>query len=115
MPPVPLQQQQFPCMSCGAKLEFNPLLGDLACPYCGHTEAVPEADQDAPEQAFAKHDLSDSVKLARLSEQSFPHKKAVGIARYRPSCHLPATFPQGTGYPRSNNVPRCPPQSSIPP
>ncbi len=70
MPSAPLDQQQFPCVSCGAKLEFNPLLGDLACPYCGHTEAVPEADQDAPEQAFDKHDLSDSVELARLSEQS---------------------------------------------
>jgi ribosomal protein S27E len=51
-------------------LEFNPLAGGLACPYCGHEEAVPEDDIDASEQVFNQHSLSESVEMTRLSEQA---------------------------------------------
>ncbi|MGB7417045.1 MAG: hypothetical protein WA902_22820 [Thermosynechococcaceae cyanobacterium] len=65
-----VDQKEFPCNSCGAMLEFNPLAGGLACPYCGHEKAVPENDIDAPERAFNQHSLSESVEMARFSEQA---------------------------------------------
>ncbi len=65
-----VDQKEFPCNSCGAMLEFNPLAGGLACPYCGHEEAVPEDDIDAPERAFNQHSLSESVEMARFSDQA---------------------------------------------
>jgi DNA-directed RNA polymerase subunit RPC12/RpoP len=65
-----VEKKEFPCNSCGAMLEFNPLAGGLACPYCGHEEAVPEEDIDAPERAFNQHSLSESVEMARFSDQA---------------------------------------------
>jgi predicted RNA-binding Zn-ribbon protein involved in translation (DUF1610 family) len=42
-----LQIQQFPCSSCGAKLEYSPGVAKLKCPYCGSEEEIP-TDDDAP-------------------------------------------------------------------
>lgn len=67
---VAVDKKEFPCNSCGAMLEFNPLAGGLACPYCGHEEAIPEDDIDAPERAFNQHNLSESVEMARFSDQA---------------------------------------------
>ena len=63
-------QKEFPCNSCGAKLEFNPLEGGLACPYCGHAESIQADDIDAQEQALDQQSLSESLEIARLSEES---------------------------------------------
>src|SRR5579859_6930693 len=30
----------FPCANCGAKLDFDPRTQGLACPFCGHRQAV---------------------------------------------------------------------------
>jgi DNA-directed RNA polymerase subunit RPC12/RpoP len=37
----------FPCKSCGAKLAFDPSSQAMACPYCGHKEAVTTAGAGA--------------------------------------------------------------------
>ena len=42
----------FPCKNCGAKLQFDASSGAMACPFCGHKEAVqapaPAAAAPAP-------------------------------------------------------------------
>jgi DNA-directed RNA polymerase subunit RPC12/RpoP len=37
----------FPCSNCGAKLGFDPHTQRLACPYCGHQQAVLEGGAGA--------------------------------------------------------------------
>ena len=38
----------FPCVNCGAKVQFDPTSRSLKCPYCGHTQVVaaPEEGQE---------------------------------------------------------------------
>jgi predicted RNA-binding Zn-ribbon protein involved in translation (DUF1610 family) len=45
-----LQIQQFPCSSCGAKLEYSPGVAKLKCPYCGSEEEIPTDDAAAVEE-----------------------------------------------------------------
>ena len=33
------------CPDCGGVMDFDPKTGGLACPYCGHTEAIPETKE----------------------------------------------------------------------
>lgn len=43
---------RFPCQQCGARLEFAPGTETLACPYCGHTQAVPAVAAEVEELDF---------------------------------------------------------------
>ena len=59
-PPLPRKApppgRRFPCRQCGAKLDFDPAARGLRGPYCGHTERIPEADDDQ-KAAVREHDL----------------------------------------------------------
>lgn len=57
-PPVPVEKapavskapptgRLFPCLNCGAKVEFDPASRSLKCPYCGHAQTVAGAEDDA--------------------------------------------------------------------
>ena len=39
-PTVPPAGRKFPCVQCGARLDFDPRARGLVCPYCGHLEVV---------------------------------------------------------------------------
>jgi len=49
---APPAGRKFPCPSCGARLDFNPAVRGLHCPYCGyeemivHTEAAEIVERD---------------------------------------------------------------------
>jgi DNA-directed RNA polymerase subunit RPC12/RpoP len=43
---APPQGKLFPCLKCGAKVEFDPRTRSLKCPYCGHESKI-EAESDA--------------------------------------------------------------------
>ena len=32
--------RQFPCLKCGARLDFDPAVRALHCPYCGFTQTI---------------------------------------------------------------------------
>jgi DNA-directed RNA polymerase subunit RPC12/RpoP len=49
---APPAGRKFPCPQCGAKLDFDPSAHALACPYCGHKEAIARGHDDLKE-----HDL----------------------------------------------------------
>jgi DNA-directed RNA polymerase subunit RPC12/RpoP len=61
---APPPGRKFPCPKCGAKLDFDPTAHALACPYCGHKEAIARGKNDLQE-----HDLDaylrdrDSLKV----------------------------------------------------
>lgn len=49
-----VDQQQYPCAACGARLEFAAGSTSLLCPYCGHRQEVAvEAGQVVREHSFA--------------------------------------------------------------
>ena len=66
-PKAPPPGRKFPCRQCGAKLDFDPTVRGLKCPYCGFTEAIPEADDDKRAQV-REHDLEEF--LARQEERA---------------------------------------------
>ena len=45
----------FPCVKCGAKVEFDPRERALKCPYCGHTSAVEDAGGEVEERNFNEY------------------------------------------------------------
>lgn len=42
--PAPPAGRKFPCPACGARLDFNPAVRGLKCPYCGYEQAVQKGD-----------------------------------------------------------------------
>ena len=57
------EPKQYPCSACGAKLEFKPGATALECPYCGHSEGVPQSEEDIEEIDF-------NAALAELEESA---------------------------------------------
>lgn len=46
------KRRRFPCKGCGAELEFKPGSESVACPHCGHVEAIPRSAEAIREFAF---------------------------------------------------------------
>ena len=65
-PPIPAvaTNKTFPCSSCGAKLQFQPGLRALKCPYCGAETEIPQADAPAQEGALEHQDYDSLVAVA---------------------------------------------------
>ncbi len=57
-----VQSQTFPCLSCGAKLEFAPGKSALKCPYCGQENKLPLSVEQVRELDFYEF-------FARATEQ----------------------------------------------
>jgi LSD1 subclass zinc finger protein len=47
--------KQFPCGSCGAKLEFTPGTTSLKCPYCSHQNRIPQSADEIKELDFSEY------------------------------------------------------------
>lgn len=60
-----MSTRQFPCTNCGARIEFDPSVAALKCPYCGHECAMP-----APEQTIEEHDFHEALAQAAQIEQT---------------------------------------------
>jgi DNA-directed RNA polymerase subunit RPC12/RpoP len=58
---APPKGKLFPCLNCGAKVEFDPRERALKCPYCGHTTAV-EGNGGAVEERDFNEYASKLVK-----------------------------------------------------
>ena len=41
---APPAGRKFPCPSCGAKLDFDPAVAGLKCPYCGYEQKIDTTD-----------------------------------------------------------------------
>ncbi len=55
-PTEPSQKiHRYPCPACGADLLYEPKDGCLICPYCGHSEAIPDSAEQVEERSFEKY------------------------------------------------------------
>lgn len=63
-----VQYTTFPCLSCGARLEFSPEKSALKCPYCGQENTLPESVEQVNELDF--YDF-----FARATEQGESFEK----------------------------------------
>ncbi|VTR94308.1 primosomal protein n (replication factor y) -superfamily ii helicase : Uncharacterized protein OS=Geobacter lovleyi (strain ATCC BAA-1151 / DSM 17278 / SZ) GN=Glov_1382 PE=4 SV=1 [Gemmata massiliana] len=52
---APPKGKLFPCLNCGAKVEFDPRARALKCPYCGHTSDVEEGGAEVEERDFNEY------------------------------------------------------------
>jgi DNA-directed RNA polymerase subunit RPC12/RpoP len=63
--------RKFPCVKCGARLDFDPKARALACPYCGHTERVQPGRTEAVErdlEEYLSRQSGESTVAGRSSE-----------------------------------------------
>jgi len=56
-----VQGDAFPCQNCGAKLSYDATTQGLACPYCGHKQAVVAA---GPPGAVREIPIEEGYRLA---------------------------------------------------
>jgi DNA-directed RNA polymerase subunit RPC12/RpoP len=61
------EAHHYPCSSCGADLLFEPGDGFLACPYCGHKEAIPESTARVEEQSFEQYLHVTPAQMVQLA------------------------------------------------
>lgn len=58
-PKGPPPGRQFPCVKCGARLDFDPSARALRCPYCGNVQQIAPADRAVREHDFQSEVLPD--------------------------------------------------------
>ena len=56
---------QYKCPGCKADMAFDPNLGQLQCPYCGRTEAMPEVTATKLSATLQEHDLAAFIETNR--------------------------------------------------
>jgi DNA-directed RNA polymerase subunit RPC12/RpoP len=74
MTKAPPKGKLFPCLKCGAKVEFDPRSRSLKCPYCGHESAISdEGGGEVEEKDFEEYldrlESGEGVTLAGRSSQ----------------------------------------------
>ena len=42
----PQSAKTFKCANCAAKMEFKPGAQAQECPYCGHSNPIPQSEED---------------------------------------------------------------------
>jgi DNA-directed RNA polymerase subunit RPC12/RpoP len=52
---APPKGKLFPCLNCGAKVEFDPRERALKCPYCGYTSKVEDDGGEVVERDFNEY------------------------------------------------------------
>ncbi len=64
-----LDEQDYPCANCGAKLHFGVAKAALECPYCGHETGIPRSEEDIKEIDYQGR-LRALAAAAQTVEQS---------------------------------------------
>ncbi|GIW82575.1 MAG: hypothetical protein KatS3mg105_4382 [Gemmatales bacterium] len=67
---LPPAGRRFPCKQCGARLEFDPALRALKCPYCNAVETIDPSDKRVQEydwHAYLKNQAADKITLTGRS------------------------------------------------
>jgi len=86
--PTAAKNKTFPCSSCGGKLEFQPGLRALKCPYCGAETAIPAGDEAAQEDAIARQDYDQMASVA-------PEEPPIPAQKIKcPACSAETSLPQ---------------------
>jgi DNA-directed RNA polymerase subunit RPC12/RpoP len=70
-PGSPPAGKKFPCVQCGARLDYDPGARSLKCPYCGHVEEInPEKAtvQEHDFEAYLRKQSGESTVAGRSSQ-----------------------------------------------
>jgi DNA-directed RNA polymerase subunit RPC12/RpoP len=62
------QPKSFPCKKCGARMQFQPGLDSIQCPYCGHANPIPKSEEDIQELDF--HEYLDKAGKQEKTEEA---------------------------------------------
>jgi DNA-directed RNA polymerase subunit RPC12/RpoP len=65
---APPKGRMFPCLKCGAKVEFDPRSRTLKCPYCGAEQTIEEGDGEVLERDFEEYASKVAGKGAGIGE-----------------------------------------------
>jgi DNA-directed RNA polymerase subunit RPC12/RpoP len=52
---APPSGRKFPCANCGARLDFDPKVRGLKCPYCGFEEKIEKGDDEVRERDYLEY------------------------------------------------------------
>jgi DNA-directed RNA polymerase subunit RPC12/RpoP len=69
--PIPAGRQ-FPCPSCAARLDFDPVVNGMKCPYCGYQKAI---DQD-PDAQILEHDYIEYLGREESKGKPIPGRSS---------------------------------------
>ncbi|HSK70207.1 MAG TPA: hypothetical protein VK892_00825, partial [Pyrinomonadaceae bacterium] len=61
---------RYLCEQCGANLIFDPKVGKLACPYCGHTQEIQTTTDQIVERDFYSFLRPDAERLQPLAKDA---------------------------------------------
>lgn len=86
--------RQFPCISCGARVEYEPGTTELKCPYCGAANVIAR-----PAEVVREEDFLSALQLARGGADE--HEQLVVTCD---SCHSRTTLPPNV---TAANCPFC--------
>src|SRR5215207_8413250 len=53
--PEPPAGRKFPCVQCGARLDFDPRAKSLQCPYCGHSQKIEKGQTEVVERDLEEY------------------------------------------------------------
>jgi predicted RNA-binding Zn-ribbon protein involved in translation (DUF1610 family) len=65
---APPAGRQFPCSSCGARLDFDPSSRGLKCPYCGYEKKIERGDS----AEIAERDYADYLDREEANGRAIP-------------------------------------------
>jgi DNA-directed RNA polymerase subunit RPC12/RpoP len=58
---IEVEGDAFLCPSCGGRMSFSMLSGQLTCEYCGHYEEAPGTDSEGQETLYSSSDRAEQV------------------------------------------------------
>ncbi|MEI8197761.1 MAG: hypothetical protein WCI73_17850, partial [Phycisphaerae bacterium] len=68
--------RKFPCQACGARLDFDPTLRALKCPYCGHVEEINPARSVSAGGGGGNGKKRGEGTVAELDFETYLHQQA---------------------------------------
>ena len=70
--PAPPAGRKFPCPSCGARLDFDPTVRGLKCPYCGYLKEILREDS----AEVAERDYIDYMEREEAHGKAIPGRSS---------------------------------------
>ena len=69
---LPPPGKKFPCPRCGARLDFDPRAGGLACPYCSFQEEIDDGGGEVVERSYFefRDKLQEAGKIHGIADHA---------------------------------------------
>lgn len=101
LPPPSTAPREFPCGTCGARLEFAAGADRMRCPYCGSEEQVPEATRQIREHAvqtlFARRPVEQVAQYQFVCQGCGAHVQSDHLSSSCQFCTAPLVTDHSSG------------------